>query len=427
MSIDLIIRNLDGYDVPFHFEGEIRAINRTADGVTGGVIVSIGSFRGQMDCALALHAHVPVFCIDPRQGWPGEARDFGDLDRPYWMRNILLMGLADKVRPIELPSLVAAAIWDKPISLLWIDGNHTEVDADLNAWLPHVVDGGLVALHDGNSPMIISAVASRDDLVEIERADLTVIYRKEGLYELYEYDGISMLVRRGPYNHDDRYVVEEVRSYDIGRDKPETILDIGGHIGAFTVWMKQLYPDVQIVTIEPEMSCYKLLARNTESLPGVTAMYSRAGYDPANVMLHVNPVNSGCHRVIPLGDVKPGQPVVLPPAAVTIESVMAEQKWERLSILKIDCEFCENDVLLNCSNETLRHIGRIVGERHISYDDFMATIGARLTSLGFDVSGTTNPLDHATFVAVNQNAPKPKVNDASQRVASPRKSTKRRN
>jgi hypothetical protein len=70
----------------------LRAANRLADGVTDGVIVSIGSFRGQFDCALALHAHVPVYCVDPRQGWSGEPRDFNDTDRLYWFENAMSLG-----------------------------------------------------------------------------------------------------------------------------------------------------------------------------------------------------------------------------------------------------------------------------------------------------------------------------------------------
>src|SRR2546422_8145249 len=40
--------------------------------------------------------------------------------------------------------------WSRPIRFLWIDGDHTYHGAkqDLDLFAPHLVDGGIVALHD---------------------------------------------------------------------------------------------------------------------------------------------------------------------------------------------------------------------------------------------------------------------------------------
>jgi hypothetical protein len=81
--------------------------------------------------------------------------------------------------------------------LLYVDGNHQEVAADLDAWLPHVVPGGIVGVHDNNLPSVINAVTARDDIVEFERADLSTFYRKEPLHEEFTYDGIPMWVAKG--------------------------------------------------------------------------------------------------------------------------------------------------------------------------------------------------------------------------------------
>lgn len=171
MSIDDVI----GLYQDYHWPDELRMMNRLADSIFGGVIVAIGSYRGQMDSALALNSHVPVYCVDPREA-PGT--HYGDVDRPYWMRNILAMGVGEKVRPVNLPSLHAAAIWNQPIHLLFVDGNHDEVMADLNAWMPHVVEGGFVCLHDNAFPQVIKAIEESRDLIEVERADRTTVFRK---------------------------------------------------------------------------------------------------------------------------------------------------------------------------------------------------------------------------------------------------------
>lgn len=77
MSIDKVIGLYEG----FHFESELRMMNRLGDGITDGVIVSIGSYKGQMDCALALHAHVPLYAIDSHESGPEEDFVFSDEDR----------------------------------------------------------------------------------------------------------------------------------------------------------------------------------------------------------------------------------------------------------------------------------------------------------------------------------------------------------
>jgi hypothetical protein len=179
MSIDQVIHMYSG----FHHEGEIRMLNRIAAGVTDGCIVAIGSYRGQMDCALALHAQVPVYAIDDRGGSVGEDFPFGDEDRTHWMRNVLTMGLGAKIRPINLLSEQAALVWDKPIGLLFIDGSHDyeSVTTDLKNWLEFVVSGGLVAFHDvtnPDTPGVARAIAEYADCLElVEEADLTQVYR----------------------------------------------------------------------------------------------------------------------------------------------------------------------------------------------------------------------------------------------------------
>lgn len=179
MSIETVIGLYEG----FHFEGELRAINRIAAGVTEGVIVAIGSYRGQTDCALALHAQVPVYAIDSRESGPEEEFVFSDADRVHWMRNVLTLGLAEKIRPINLRSADAAFAWqrmDAPIGLLYIDGSHDyqSVYDDLRLWLYYVLPDGLVAVHDNNLPGVAQAIAKFDYCLEmIEQADLTNVYR----------------------------------------------------------------------------------------------------------------------------------------------------------------------------------------------------------------------------------------------------------
>ncbi len=59
-------------------------------------------------------------------------------------------GLEQTVVPLVCSSGVAARMWSIPLSLVFIDGGHTEKAAfgDYNAWATHVIPGGYLAIHD---------------------------------------------------------------------------------------------------------------------------------------------------------------------------------------------------------------------------------------------------------------------------------------
>jgi MMP 1-O-methyltransferase len=50
----------------------------------------------------------------------------------------------------------AACGWSEPLALLWIDGDHSYagVKADVEAWVPFVRPGGVIAFHDASKPTL---------------------------------------------------------------------------------------------------------------------------------------------------------------------------------------------------------------------------------------------------------------------------------
>jgi MMP 1-O-methyltransferase len=124
-------------------EGE--TLYRLAKACTGrGVIVEIGSWRGKSTTCLGLGSKagngVPVFAVDPHS-----EHTFGDFSR-----NMEEAGLTDLVTPVPGRSQELAEGFDEPIELLFIDGAHQYelVNQDFDRWVPKVVEGGVVAMHD---------------------------------------------------------------------------------------------------------------------------------------------------------------------------------------------------------------------------------------------------------------------------------------
>jgi predicted O-methyltransferase YrrM len=128
--------------------------------VANGPIVEIGCYRGRSSIALACGASAnvsspKVFSIDPHEVFEGELGGrFGPDDRPAYYRNLVASGFAAKVSLINLPSTKVASIWDQPVGLLFVDGDHRyeAVRQDLEAWAPKIAPSAVIAFDDASAP-----------------------------------------------------------------------------------------------------------------------------------------------------------------------------------------------------------------------------------------------------------------------------------
>lgn len=119
----------------------------------GALIVEIGSFKGRSTCCLGygiLGTNKRVVAIDVFS-WNDTNR--GTHRTRYYdefLRNVRRNNLEAYIEPIPGRSQEVAKAWTRPIGMLFIDGSHEyeDVRADFENFYPHVVAGGLVALHD---------------------------------------------------------------------------------------------------------------------------------------------------------------------------------------------------------------------------------------------------------------------------------------
>jgi predicted O-methyltransferase YrrM len=117
---------------------------------TEGVIVEIGTYNGGsgiiLDSGKAKVYTIDINGIEPIPG--------------------------TKLNMIIGESTVVAKVWQEPIDLLFIDGDHhvDSVRADLNAWLPHVKLKGKVIFHDYDSHSGVTLTVHR--AIEDKRVEL---------------------------------------------------------------------------------------------------------------------------------------------------------------------------------------------------------------------------------------------------------------
>jgi len=152
-------------------------------------IVEIGSYRGRSATALALGASCGggafVYAVDPHDPFEGVlGGHFGPPDQEAMYRNLSWAGVGQWVKAVNLPSTMIASSWPHTnIGLLWIDGDHRyeAVRADIDLWYPHVVDGGIIALHDADTPDVQRAATETVEagrMTAIETIHTMALFRK---------------------------------------------------------------------------------------------------------------------------------------------------------------------------------------------------------------------------------------------------------
>ncbi len=119
----------------------------------GGVIVELGAGYGHGAVALVngtrAGRNLPVYCVDPYEPCADELGGrYGPETMDEFRATLEARGFSERVQLIQRPALAAARDWDKPVALLWIDISQLlpETRMLLNAWEPHVVQGGLLAV-----------------------------------------------------------------------------------------------------------------------------------------------------------------------------------------------------------------------------------------------------------------------------------------
>ena len=107
----------------------------------GARLVTLDHHRGSEENQPGWEWHDPTL-VDPHTG---RLETLPSLRRTLWDA-----GLDDVVSVLVATTQQVASWWTTPLSLLFLDGNHTEEVAqhDYAAFAPHVVPGGLLLVHD---------------------------------------------------------------------------------------------------------------------------------------------------------------------------------------------------------------------------------------------------------------------------------------
>ena len=144
-------------------------------------------------------------------------------------------------------------------------------------------------------------------------------------------------------------------AFDWELEEEPLLVDIGAHVGSFTLWVAERYPRCRAVCFEPDPDAFSYLVRN---VGGVATLTERAvGAHGATATLH-RPIAAGA--ISSLHGTSPGDAVAAD--VVALEDVLGT--LGDVSLLKLDCEGCEYDLILDTPPEAWARVRRVVLEYH---------------------------------------------------------------
>jgi FkbM family methyltransferase len=181
------------------------------------------------------------------------------------------------------------------------------------------------------------------------------------------------------------------RDYDIpGFDwsKARTIVDLGAHVGSFTVWAARRSPKAQLLAVEPNPETFQLLLRNLHDnglQDRVNAVNAAVGATAGTASLELMEHSLGT-RLARSGEGK-----------ITVNVRKFEQLLEvadmsDVDMLKMDCEGMEYDVFEAMSAHQLGLIHAIACEYHPEPHRMVSELDSILREAGFKVQRPNAPL-----------------------------------
>jgi FkbM family methyltransferase len=169
---------------------------------------------------------------------------------------------------------------------------------------------------------------------------------------------------------------------DVAWDGLEWIVDVGAHVGAFTTWAAWRAPHARILAIEPEPRNFADLEANVR----------RNGLADRATLVNAAVAATGGERLLDvpahrdhasLGGSAGGRSARV--RTVDLAGALAAEGIERVSLLKMDCEGAEWDVLERLPDDLWPRLDRIVLEVHAGPDRRVDDMGSLLGRAGYRV------------------------------------------
>lgn len=199
-------------------------------------------------------------------------------------------------------------------------------------------------------------------------------------------NGLKILFRKKTSDSD---IVSEVFGFQIYNNKilkdSKIIIDLGGHIGCFTLFAANFFPQSRIITVEAVPENFCLLKTNIEfnCLSDRVTLYNKAIWSHTHgINININKNNSGGHSAVQSFK----NNLFINIKSITLEAIFQKNNLKFCDLLKLDIEGAEYEVIYKTDKIILKAIKNMVFEVH-NIDEHKNNCGhlqTYLCELGFN-------------------------------------------
>ncbi len=217
----------------------------------------------------------------------------------------------------------------------------------------------------------------------LDRFFLLRDFWKERVY-IREVDRHRFEVRRGT---SDDFVIDEIwRKFAYGKKSFGTVIDLGGNIGAYSIFAARTAE--KVITVEPVQDNYNQIVRNLQLNNVCNVFISKVavGAKKAFAEIYIHPINIGMSSFHHEGNAKRKERVEIQ----TLQFLIEEYKINKVDFLKCDIEGGEFLVFNYKSEKTLKVIDSISMEIHCNYFNVLKVyrLLLRFMNCGFSIEFT---------------------------------------
>ena len=176
----------------------------------------------------------------------------------------------------------------------------------------------------------------------------------------------------------------EMQGFEIMKN--DVIIDIGGHIGLFSLYASLKNPNGKIISIEPHPQNFLLLKENMQNNNFLKTKIVNKAIINSNkdIELFIDSQDDSAHSIHGTGNNS------IQIKGTTLKDIMQDNQISNCNMLKMDCEGSEFEIIESLSDEEVLQIEKICLEYHIKDNDSLNldNLRNRLKKIGYNVNIT---------------------------------------